>query len=53
MASCYESLNVVSQSVVAEAMALRKAVELCIEMGFNKVIFEGDAQVVIKEVESA
>lgn len=53
MASCCELLNMVSQSVEAEALALRKAVELCIDMGFSKVIFEGDVQVVIKAVESA
>ncbi|XP_035551510.1 uncharacterized protein LOC118349853 [Juglans regia] len=39
-------------SDVAESVALWFAVELCCELGFNRVTFEGDAQAVVKDVNS-
>ncbi|KAF5451273.1 hypothetical protein F2P56_026390 [Juglans regia] len=37
---------------VAETVALWFAVELCLDLGFNRVTFEGDAQSVVKVVNS-
>ncbi|XP_042958143.1 uncharacterized protein LOC122293710 [Carya illinoinensis] len=42
----------ISDSSLAETMALWQAVELSHELGFNRVILEGDAQVVISAVNS-
>lgn len=36
-----------SQHLVAKFWALRKTIELCLEMGFNRVQLEGDVQVLI------
>jgi len=38
--------------LTAEAMAALFAVQFCIEVGFFDVVFEGDAQTVIKEIDS-
>ncbi|KAF5477421.1 hypothetical protein F2P56_004061 [Juglans regia] len=43
----------VDQPVVAEAHALRKALDVCRELSFDKVLFKGDAQVFIKTVNNA
>ncbi|XP_040988941.1 uncharacterized protein LOC121236557 [Juglans microcarpa x Juglans regia] len=42
----------VDQPVIAKGFALRKAMELCRDSGLNKVIFEGDAQNIVKVVYS-
>ncbi|KAF5481089.1 hypothetical protein F2P56_001774 [Juglans regia] len=52
MAACCESKNFVEQPAIAEGWALRKAMELCEDLKFNKVILEGDAQVVVNAVNS-
>ncbi|XP_042952129.1 uncharacterized protein LOC122289215 [Carya illinoinensis] len=43
----------VMDAAVAECVALRKAVELCIALNIQKAIFEGDAKVVVKAVQEA
>ncbi|XP_035544636.1 uncharacterized protein LOC118348020 [Juglans regia] len=52
MAACCESKSFVDQPAIAEGWALRKAMELCEDLRFNKVIMEGDAQVVVNAVNS-
>ncbi|XP_041011371.1 uncharacterized protein LOC121255160 [Juglans microcarpa x Juglans regia] len=42
----------VDQPVIAEGFALRKAMELCRDLGLNKVTFEGDAQNIVRAVYS-
>ncbi|KAF5452039.1 hypothetical protein F2P56_027079 [Juglans regia] len=39
-------------SSIVETVALWFAVELCMDLGFNRVTFEGDAQLVVKTVNS-
>lgn len=36
------------QPIIAEARALRRAMELCAYLGFSNVIFEGDCQEIVK-----
>lgn len=48
---CDHKTNVMDASV-AESFTLRKAVELCSDLNFQKAIFEGDAKVVIIAVHS-
>lgn len=43
----------VDQPVIAEGYALRKALELCTDLGLNKVTFEGDAQNIVKAVHNS
>lgn len=38
---------------LAEAYALRRAIELCSELNIKSVILEGDAQKLIKEIKSS
>ncbi|XP_042976327.1 uncharacterized protein LOC122307486 [Carya illinoinensis] len=47
-----QKLNV-DQPIVAEAYALWKAIDVCRELRLVKVLFEGDAQVVVNAVNSA
>ncbi|XP_041027052.1 uncharacterized protein LOC121267270 [Juglans microcarpa x Juglans regia] len=49
--ACYKRPPV-SDFVMAKTVALWYAVDLCNELGFNKVIFEGDAQLVVEAVNS-
>lgn len=30
--------------IIAEALALRRVMKLCLELGFSNVVFEGDSQ---------
>ncbi|KAF5446930.1 hypothetical protein F2P56_032524, partial [Juglans regia] len=41
--------NYVTSPILAECNALWKAMEMCIELGFREVIFEGDAKAVLIE----
>ncbi|XP_041001662.1 uncharacterized protein LOC121247365 [Juglans microcarpa x Juglans regia] len=50
MAACSEPNLLLPQPLIAEAAAMRKAIELCIELGFNRVIIEGDAKVILEAV---
>ncbi|XP_040987787.1 uncharacterized protein LOC121235506 [Juglans microcarpa x Juglans regia] len=50
MASCCDRLQMVTQAVVAESTTLRTTAKLCSELGFNRVLFEGDAQVVVNAI---
>ncbi|KAF5450671.1 hypothetical protein F2P56_031001 [Juglans regia] len=50
MAAYSEPQRMKTKAVVVEAIALRRTIEVCKEMGFNKVIFEGDALVIINTV---
>jgi ribonuclease HI len=45
------SLEIKIDVAEAEAMAVANAVIFCKEMGYNNVIFEGDAMQVIKAIE--
>ncbi|KAF5482155.1 hypothetical protein F2P56_002746 [Juglans regia] len=49
--ACYKR-NPVQDLVEAEIVALWYAVKLCNSLGFNRVILEGDAEVVVKAVHS-
>ncbi|XP_041009419.1 uncharacterized protein LOC121253474 [Juglans microcarpa x Juglans regia] len=40
----------VDQPVIAEGLALRKAIEPCSDLGLNRVTFEGDAQNIVKAI---
>ncbi|XP_040997158.1 uncharacterized protein LOC121243156 [Juglans microcarpa x Juglans regia] len=42
----------VDQPVIAEGFAFKKVMELCRDLGLNKVIFEGDVQNIVKTVYS-
>ncbi|KAF5465429.1 hypothetical protein F2P56_015440 [Juglans regia] len=50
MAACSEPNLLLSQPLIAEAAAMRKTIELCTDMGFNRVIIEGDAKVILEAV---
>ncbi|KAF5462969.1 hypothetical protein F2P56_018929, partial [Juglans regia] len=40
----YNMQALLTEPVIAEAMTLRKAMELCSDLGFARVVFEGDSQ---------
>lgn len=44
--------NMVQKPDIAECYALRKALEICRDLNFQKVIFEGDAKAIIMAVQS-
>ncbi|XP_042973011.1 uncharacterized protein LOC122304814 [Carya illinoinensis] len=50
MVACHEQKLNVADPVTAECYAFRKAMDLCRDLYFDKVIFEGDAQVIINAV---
>ncbi|XP_041003989.1 uncharacterized protein LOC121249345 [Juglans microcarpa x Juglans regia] len=50
MATCNIQKRNVVELALAKCYALRKAMELCKDLNFDKVTFEGDAQVVINVV---
>lgn len=50
MVSYCDQFSMVTQPVMAESIALWKAMGVCADLGFNKIIFEGDAQAVIHAV---
>lgn len=43
MVSIYTNISYNMKLIIAEGMALRKAMEICAELGFARVIFEGDS----------
>ncbi|KAF5469997.1 hypothetical protein F2P56_010551 [Juglans regia] len=45
-----EQINYLTDSATAECLALWKAMEVCRELNFNRVLFEGDAQVIVNAV---
>ncbi|XP_035547305.1 uncharacterized protein LOC118348876 [Juglans regia] len=47
MAAYSEPQRMKAKAVLVEAIALRRTIEVCKEMGFNKVVFEGDTLVMI------
>ncbi|XP_041025315.1 uncharacterized protein LOC121265693 [Juglans microcarpa x Juglans regia] len=49
-AACSDQVQLVSDSAMAESLALRKTVQLCYDLGLNKVQFEGDALVIVNSV---
>ncbi|KAF5477203.1 hypothetical protein F2P56_003868 [Juglans regia] len=51
VALCMSKMNV-NHLILAEFHALWRAVELCIELNMKNIVFEGDALVVIKAVNS-
>ncbi|XP_041026926.1 uncharacterized protein LOC121267121 [Juglans microcarpa x Juglans regia] len=50
VAAYSEPQKMKAKAVVAEAIALRRTIEICIEMCFNRVVFEGDALIIINDV---
>ncbi|XP_041009471.1 probable inactive receptor kinase At5g53320 [Juglans microcarpa x Juglans regia] len=50
MAAFSEPQKMKAKAVIVEAIALIRTIEVCREMGFNKVVFEGDALIVINAV---
>ncbi|XP_041001550.1 uncharacterized protein LOC121247238 [Juglans microcarpa x Juglans regia] len=50
MATCHDQKQNVFEPALAECYALRKAMDFCRDLNFDKVTFEGDAQVVINTV---
>ncbi|KAL0014213.1 hypothetical protein SO802_001282 [Lithocarpus litseifolius] len=48
MASVSENIQLTSSVVEMEAMAAIRAIELSAELGFDRVVFEGDCQAVMK-----
>ncbi|XP_041007557.1 uncharacterized protein LOC121252140 [Juglans microcarpa x Juglans regia] len=48
---CDQKANV-DNPMVAECFALRMVVELCSELNIHKVVFEGDARIIIEAVQS-
>lgn len=52
MAVMCSTTNYLTQLVIAEALALKKACEFCVDLGMAQVIFEGDCQVVVRDVNS-
>ncbi|KAF5450110.1 hypothetical protein F2P56_014981 [Juglans regia] len=50
MATCHAQKQDVVEPALAECYALRTAMDLCRDLNFDKVIFEGDAQIVINAV---
>lgn len=47
MATCHVQKRNVVKPALAECYALRKVMEFCRDLNFDKVTFEGDAQVVL------
>lgn len=52
MASLSTNINYIMKPTTNEAMALRKSMELCSDLGFTRVIYEGDLEVVINATNS-
>lgn len=52
LASLCQSYHCAVQPCVAEAHALRRAMEFCEELGFSNVSFEGDSQSIIQAINS-
>ncbi|KAF5468871.1 hypothetical protein F2P56_012982 [Juglans regia] len=50
MAAVGEQKSFISDPAIAEVYALRKAMELCRDLNFGRVIFEGDVQVIVNVV---
>ena len=48
MASASQNIQLTSSVVEMEALAAIRAIELSSELGFDRVVFEGDCQTVIK-----
>ncbi|XP_042962456.1 uncharacterized protein LOC122296723 [Carya illinoinensis] len=42
----------VVKPVLAEGLALRRAMEVCAELGLGRVVFEGDAKIIVQAVTS-
>ncbi|XP_042954569.1 uncharacterized protein LOC122290978 [Carya illinoinensis] len=42
----------VVKPVMAEGLALRRAMEVCADLGLGRVVFEGDAQIIVQAVNS-
>ncbi|XP_042939525.1 uncharacterized protein LOC122274565 [Carya illinoinensis] len=38
--------------VMAEGLALRRAMEVCVDLGLGRMVFEGDAQIIVQAVTS-
>ncbi|XP_042965938.1 uncharacterized protein LOC122299618 [Carya illinoinensis] len=45
-----EQMNYMTDAAIAESFALRKALEVCRDLNFNNVWFEGDAQNIVNAV---
>ncbi|KAF5478200.1 hypothetical protein F2P56_004782 [Juglans regia] len=50
MVAYSEPLRMDAKAVVVEALAMRRIIGIYIEMGFRRVVFEGDALVIINAV---
>ncbi|KAL0005202.1 hypothetical protein SO802_012763 [Lithocarpus litseifolius] len=50
MASASQNLQLTSSVVEMEALAAIRAIELSTELGFDRVVFEGDSQTVMKAI---
>ncbi|XP_042962610.1 uncharacterized protein LOC122296880 [Carya illinoinensis] len=50
LTACYDQRSHVQIPAMAECLALWKALELCRDLGFCRVWFEGDAQTIVKAV---
>ncbi|KAF5443038.1 hypothetical protein F2P56_035633 [Juglans regia] len=50
MAAVGEHRSLVSDPTAAKGYALRKAMEFCKDLNFSRVVFEGDAQVIVNVV---
>lgn len=50
MVACCDQRSNVEQPAITESYALRKMMEICSTLNFNKVILEGDAQVIVNTV---
>ena len=47
MVSLSQNIQLSNLVVEVEAMAANRAIELSLELGFDKIIFEGDSKIVI------
>ncbi|XP_042956923.1 uncharacterized protein LOC122292545 [Carya illinoinensis] len=50
MAYLCTAVDCLQDPTIGEALALRRAMLLCEELGFLKVILEGDSQVIVKAI---
>lgn len=48
LACLCSNIDHLMKSIVGEALALRIAIVLCLELGLSSVVLEGDSQMVVK-----
>ena len=53
LAMMCDSLDLIQDPVLAEVLAARRAVELCLLMGIRKIILEGDSLQVVQALQAS